>query len=133
MADHPRHAAPNTRARDWTLPKAPGTLAVARALVREALAAWAWPDERVDDVVQVVSELVGNVLRHTSAEAQLTLTPTADGVLIGVGDRAGHLLVLQRPPNAHGGYGLLLLDRLTDGWTIEEKSSGKHVYAHIRR
>ncbi|MYW03592.1 ATP-binding protein [Streptomyces sp. SID3343] len=140
-AGHPRprsggrHAAtrPPITAQTWVLPRTFGALARARGLVRDTLATWGWPDDRTDDVVQVVSELVGNVLRHTSAEAQLTLAPTADGLHIRVGDHARGLLVLQRPANVEGGYGLRLLDLLTTEWTVEQHASGKQVYAHIRR
>ncbi|MFF7244584.1 ATP-binding protein [Embleya sp. NPDC008237] len=119
--------------RMWTLSNAPGILGQVRAAVRDTLDAWGWPPERTDDVVQVVSELVGNALRHTCGEAELTLAPAPDGIEIGVTDRARDLLVLQRPANADGGYGLRLLDMLSTGWTVEQYATGKHVRAHIRR
>ncbi|MYS86227.1 ATP-binding protein [Embleya scabrispora] len=102
-------------------------------MVRDTLDTRGRPRDRADDDVQVVSELVGNVLRHTCGEAELTLAPSPDGVEIGVGDHARDLLVLQRPANADGGYGLLLLDMLTTGWTVERHGTGKQGRAHIRR
>ncbi|MFI1584664.1 ATP-binding protein [Embleya sp. NPDC020630] len=131
MTITPRH--PSTAARRWTLTHGPGVLRRIRAAVRDALGAWGWSPDRADDVVQIVSELVGNVLRHTHGEAELTLTPIPDGVEIAVGDHARDLLVLQRPANGDGGYGLRLLDMLTTTWTVEQHEAGKHVRARIRR
>ncbi|MGW1997652.1 ATP-binding protein [Embleya sp. NPDC001921] len=124
---------PPTGALSWTLTHSVGVLGRVRAAVRDALGAWGWPPERADDVVQIVSELIGNVLRHTHGEAELTLSPTPDGVEIAVGDHARDLLVLQRPANGDGGYGLRLLDMLTTTWTVEQHEAGKHVRARIRR
>ncbi|MFI6978370.1 ATP-binding protein [Embleya sp. NPDC050154] len=124
---------PSAATRSWAVSNAPGTLAEVRATVRDVLGAWGWTEDRVDDVVQIVSELVGNVIRHAYGQAELTLTRTCDGVEIGVGDRARDLLVLQRPANGDGGYGLRLLDLLTTRWTVEQHATGKHVRAHIMR
>lgn len=124
---------PPTASRSWTLARSPGVLGRLRAAVRDVLGAWGWPPDRADDVVQIVSELVGNVLRHTRGEAELTLIPTPDGVEIAVGDHARDLLVLQRPANGDGGYGLRLLDMLTTTWAVKQHGAGKHVRARIRR
>ncbi|MFI1581070.1 hypothetical protein [Embleya sp. NPDC020630] len=45
------------RIRFRILPNTPGTPARVRAEVRGRLRTWGWPEERADDVVQVVSEL----------------------------------------------------------------------------
>ncbi|MFI6984057.1 ATP-binding protein [Embleya sp. NPDC050154] len=124
---------PPTEELSWTLTHSGGVLGRVRATVRDALGGWGRPPDRADDVVQVVSELVGNVLRHTHGEAELTLSPTPDGVEIAVGDHARDLLVLQRPANGDGGYGLCLLDMLTTTWSVEQHEAGKHVRARIRR
>lgn len=124
---------PSAPTRSWVVSNAPGTLAEVRATVRDVLDVWGWTQDRADDVVQIVSELVGNVIRHAYGQAELTLTRTFDGVEIGVGDQARDLLVLQRPANGDGGYGLRLLDLLTTRWTVEQHAVGKHVRAHIMR
>ncbi|MFJ8746708.1 ATP-binding protein [Embleya sp. NPDC127516] len=121
---------PPTAARSWTPTRGPGVLGRLRAAVHDARG---WPPDRADDVVQIVSELVGNALRHTRGEAKLNLSPTLDGVEIAVGDHARDRLVLQRPANGDGGYGLRLLDMLTTTWTVEQHGAGKHILARIRR
>ncbi|WP_143658232.1 ATP-binding protein [Embleya scabrispora] len=121
------------RIRIRVLPDSPGTLSRVRAEVRDRLGTWGWPDERADDVVQVVSELVGNALRHTGGEARVRLTRTSDGVDVEVADFHGRLLVLRRPADGDGGHGLHLLDLLTTNWTVEQHTTGKLVRAHIRR
>ncbi|MFE3200370.1 ATP-binding protein [Embleya sp. NPDC059237] len=121
------------RIRFRVLPNTPGTSARVRAEVRGRLRTWGWPEERADDVVQVVSELVGNALRHTGGEARLRLTRTSDGVDVEVADHHRELLVLRRPADGDGGHGLHLLDLLTTHWTVEQHTTGKLVRAHIRR
>lgn len=100
-------------------------------------------EERVQTARLLVSELVTNSIRHSgifpSETIYLTLAGCEQGLLVEVRDpgegfepsaapTAGPNTELQaREGDASGGFGLSLLERLSDGWgTTHYPASGEH-------
>ncbi|WP_378078361.1 ATP-binding protein [Actinoplanes sichuanensis] len=87
-------------------------------------------DAWVDDVLIAVSELVQNVSQHTGGGGELSLSATADGVLIEVADTAVTPPRLRHPDPRHaGGRGLLLIDAMALDWGTRHHDDGKTVWA----
>jgi two-component sensor histidine kinase len=94
------------------------------------------PEDAIEDVVLVASELVGNAVRHTTASAQGTLDVTwdvdASGVWVSVADPS------DQPPVARtadwdqpDGRGLKIVAAVSDDWGVERDERGKRVWAHV--
>jgi anti-sigma regulatory factor (Ser/Thr protein kinase) len=85
-------------------------------------------------VAVVVSELVTNAVRHTTAPIHLTVQTSVDGVRLEVSDLAPRLPgppVLD--PQAEGGRGLAIVAGLADAWGIDPiAGDGKIVWAELR-
>ena len=100
---------------DWTLPPEPRSVARARELAREQLAAWQL-DALGDTAELLVSELVTNALRYGEGDIRLRLM--LDRTLVCEVWDAGQ--VQPRSRRAHdtdeGGRGLQLVDLLSSGW-----------------
>ncbi|MFD7454870.1 ATP-binding protein [Kitasatospora sp. NPDC059827] len=111
----------------------PGTAAEARAFTSAFLTGTADP-RAVADAVLLVSELVGNAVRHTGRPRALLLIRAGGRLRIEVGDAS------PRPPSprsAHragdqGGLGLFLLDRLSLRWGWRPTGTGKTVWCELR-
>ncbi|MFJ2951517.1 ATP-binding protein [Streptomyces sp. NPDC087226] len=73
-----------------TLPRKPESAAVARTLVRTALAAWGL-EEHIDDAMVVITELVSNAVEHGRlASIRVVVTrPAEHWVRLGVVDPPG--------------------------------------------
>ena len=106
---------------------APG---LARAFVRQTCADWA-VDERTEDAVVVVNELVTNAVLHARTSCR---------VLVGLDDRGLHLAVRDGAPahtarpgpvdlRAERGRGLHLVVLLSSAWGVTEHRDGKTVWA----
>lgn len=111
-------------------------LAPARDRVRTVLADIA---PCVDDAVLVVSELVGNAVRHTAAGPDcLTIEIDGDQVVVAVHDLEPDDGRLQLPetaadPLAESGRGLWLVQTLARRWYVETTAVGKAVVAVLPR
>ncbi|MEU4567800.1 ATP-binding protein [Micromonospora sp. NPDC023956] len=103
----------------------------ARELARDACGRWNVP-ELVGPTTLVLSELVGNVVRHAGTPMQVTLTLRRPYLHVAVvdGSRAA-----ARPANpdhgAEGGRGLLLVRELTQRWGSSLTGDGKVVWAML--
>ncbi|GIF41757.1 ATP-binding protein [Actinoplanes xinjiangensis] len=87
-------------------------------------------DVWADDVLIAVSELVQNVVQHTGGDGTMTLSATADGLLIEVADTAVTPPRLRHPDPRHaGGRGLLLIDAMALRWGTRHRDDGKTVWA----
>ena len=128
VAEEPRQA------RWMTLPAAAHAAGLARRATREALVSWAL-GHLEETAALLVSELVGNAVRHVRAGAmalELRLE-TSDGRLrIEVHDAD------PRPPQPRtpaeldeSGFGFVLVQALADGWGVRETASGKAVWAEL--
>ncbi|MCX5419938.1 ATP-binding protein [Streptomyces sp. NBC_00078] len=123
-----------------TMPRKPESAATARNLVRVAFGVWGL-DDLADDGALIVSELVGNAVRHARASViRVTVTQPAPGLVrIGVVDRSQVFPTLRNPDDededdddAAGGRGLWLVDAMTHRWGTDALPWGKRVWAELR-
>jgi len=121
-------AAPSARAQ-WVLAGLADT-AVARRVVR-GLARDAVPD-RVDEAVQVASELAANALEHGAPPVRLRVHATAHRLVIAATDTSA---LAPRPTVAgvddERGRGLAIVARLSDAWGVRLSRSGKTTWAEF--
>ncbi|MFD7084597.1 ATP-binding protein [Streptomyces sp. NPDC059918] len=93
--------------------------------------------QRADDALLVASELVTNACRHTVGPTRLATHwhPEAHALTISVSDPSPE--IPHRTPaahrGAHGGYGIPLVEVLSDRWTAvrHRDDSGKTVSATV--
>lgn len=103
----------------------------ARRLLVEHLTAWRF--QRVDDAALVFSEMVTNAVLHGGGAVFISVRPGDDGHHL-------HLEVHDRRAAApvpctggpDGGYGLQIIDRLTERWGTTPTADGKVVWAVMR-
>ncbi|MCW2678621.1 MAG: hypothetical protein JWM62_22 [Frankiales bacterium] len=118
------------RVRTW-LPSQPEAAAVSRAAVRGLLGDVGLA---ADDAELLVSELVGNAVRHAPEGDVLLSATLVEGLLrVEVQDCSPHLPVLPDPPggDSEGGRGLLLVSSLADRWGAEAVSGGKRLWFEL--
>ena len=98
-------------------PQAPGT---ARCAVRDGLSGRV-SGEKVEDVELLVSELVTNGLRHGEGEIDVEVVLENEHAVVVTCRDHGHGFH-PRDPQPHedgsGGYGLMLVDRLSERWGV---------------
>jgi anti-sigma regulatory factor (Ser/Thr protein kinase) len=112
------------RGRTWIVPRRPEAVGRARDEVRKALADWGVP-EAVDDTCLIVSELVGNAVRHGEPEIRLTLATDGARVTGSVFDRgAGMPRVRQVTGTDVSGRGLWLVGAVATAWGVVPESDG---------
>ncbi|MGW0660919.1 ATP-binding protein [Streptodolium elevatio] len=105
----------------------------AQAFLHQAAAAPAPAAETVRDVVMVVVELVSNACRHAPGPYRLSLSVDRDAVTVAVRDGGPQWLAAvpdERPP---GGFGLLVVRRLSRTLDIHALPDGKVITATIPR
>ena len=110
----------------------------ARRAVREALGE-ALPKRRLADVELLVSELATNSVRHAGCgetdEFSIRADVKPDRVRVSLSD-PGHgfdVHTPQPPPTGNaGGYGLVLLERLSDRWGVQ-RGDGFAVWFEVQR
>ena len=116
-----------------------GVLAARRArrAVREALSGEI-PEPRLEDVELLVSELATNSVRHAGCDESIEISMEADVrddcvrlFLCDEGDGFENLVPAPDPYRG-GGYGLVLLDRLSDRWGVE-RDGGFCVWFEVER
>ncbi|MBR7675365.1 ATP-binding protein [Streptomyces daliensis] len=115
------------------MPCEPESARRARALVDTALTLWRLAD-LVDVGKLVVSELVGNAVRHSrGAHMRVSVSlPTPRRVRIAVTDRSTASPAPRKPAGEEEtGRGLLLVAALTDRWEVEYRDQGKTVWAEL--
>ena len=90
------------------------------------------PDEMVEDVLLVITELVDNVVQHTGGGGELHLRRDDPTVWVEVHDHSRVFPQLQRhDPNRPGGRGLLLVAALSQTWGSRPTETGKLVWARL--
>ncbi|MFE6590751.1 ATP-binding protein [Streptomyces sp. NPDC057781] len=93
----------------------------------------------MDDAVLVVSELVGNAVRHTTVGPDcLTIEIDGDQVVVAVHDPEPDDGCVQLPetaadPLAESGRGLWLVQTLARRWYVETTAVGRAVVAVLPR
>jgi anti-sigma regulatory factor (Ser/Thr protein kinase) len=115
---------------EFTLAAAYASVAEARRYLRSTLAVWPFAGDH-DDVELVVSELVGNALRHGRGRPVLRLSGMRDWLRVEVLDDS---VVLPRPrqSGADGGWGLHLIERLSATWGAQHRDGGKVVWCELQ-
>jgi anti-sigma regulatory factor (Ser/Thr protein kinase) len=93
------------------------------------------PQHCVRDAVLLVNELVSNVYDHgrPPRRVRMSLVPSRSVIRVEVDDGApGRVPVLGVSRlGAHRGRGLLLVDRVSTGWSVRTFPGGKTVWAEI--
>ncbi|MEW2297303.1 ATP-binding protein [Streptomyces sp. NPDC006743] len=120
-------------------PTGPEAAHAARAYVRELLADddLKLADDRLDDVLLIVSELVTNAHVHGTDPGDsllVTVLTTAETVRVEVDDPCRRRPQL-RDVSAEqtGGRGLHIVDALAARWDVNDRPFGKKVWAEVTR
>ncbi|MEV1287642.1 ATP-binding protein [Micromonospora sp. NPDC049679] len=115
---------------EFSLAAAYTSVAEARRYVRGTLAVWPFAGCH-DDVELVVSELVGNALRHGRGRPVLRLSGMRDWLRVEVLDDS-EVLPQPRSSGADGGWGLHLIERLSATWGADHRDGGKAVWCELQ-
>lgn len=124
---------PPQRRRDrLTLPAAATSSGMARQFVRRLCGRWGVPSI-AEDAAAVATELVENVVQHTTSRAELRLELRNGLLSVAVSDNDPRPAVLREAasrilPSA----GLAIVARLARAWGCAPTSSGKIVWAVLR-
>ncbi|OKJ62582.1 ATP-binding protein [Streptomyces sp. CB02261] len=122
-----------------------GVVSRCRDFTAAALTDWGWippeteeAEQRVEDVLLLVSEVVTNACLHAGGPEELVLRHGRGGLRVEVADPSPEHPRVQkaRSPALPGGHGLMVLDRLAGDWGSEDRGSGatgKVVWLEISR
>ncbi|RKN40853.1 ATP-binding protein [Streptomyces hoynatensis] len=123
-------------AAELCLPSRPESAAWARRVTRRQLQGrWLLPAELTEDAVLLVSELVGNAVRHAGAHSfGLRLRRRRGWVRAEVRDpsRALPCRLPVREMDVVSGRGLFLVDTLADRWGVDLLPCGKTTWFEMR-
>jgi serine/threonine-protein kinase RsbW len=123
----------------WPLPFHLISVPRARRLVTQTLLERRVPPEVVADTRSVVSELVGNALRHarplSDGGIEVTLLVDDASILVSVSDGGAATVpsVVSPAPMARSGRGLGIVHNLTRDWGVRESSAGNTVFGLLGR
>ncbi|MED7952048.1 SpoIIE family protein phosphatase [Streptomyces sp. BE303] len=121
------HRIPNRNVASWLLPDTAMAAAQAREHARSQLAAWNL-DELVMTTELVVSELVGNVVRHAKGPVRLRLL-RSDVLICEVSDGSLTTPHIRRASATdEGGRGLQLIEALSHRWGTRHAATGKCIW-----
>ncbi|MFH8463016.1 SpoIIE family protein phosphatase [Streptomyces sp. NPDC017991] len=121
------HALPEDRMAAWPLPKDPKAAGQARRHVRGQLADWGL-DDLVPTTELLVSELVGNVVRHAKGPVRLRLLYGAE-LICEVFDGSLTMPRIRRASESdEGGRGLQLVRALSERWGVRYTRTGKCIW-----
>jgi anti-sigma regulatory factor (Ser/Thr protein kinase) len=107
--------------------------------VSQALLERQIPDDVVADTRSVVSELLGNALRHArplsdgGVEVALTIDDASIVVSVSDGGAATVPSIVSPAPMARSGRGLGIVHTLTRDWGVRESSDGNTVFGILGR
>ncbi|MEU4658616.1 ATP-binding protein [Streptomyces sp. NPDC023723] len=117
------------------LPSRPESAATARRLAQVVvLRQWQLSPKLAEDAVLLVSELVGNAVRHTGARVfGLRMRRRPGWVRVEVRDPSRGLpCLLPVQPLDLSGRGLFLVDKLSDRWGVDLLPRGKTTWFEMR-
>ncbi|MFH9862299.1 ATP-binding protein [Streptomyces sp. NPDC017202] len=117
------------------LPSRPESAATARRLTQVVvLRRWQLTPKMTEDAVLLVSELVGNAVRHTGARAfGLRLRRRRGWIRVEVRDPSRGLPCLMPVQELDvSGRGLFLVDKLSDRWGVDLLPRGKTTWFEMR-
>lgn len=123
------------------LPSTPSSVPVVRHLVQDDLAGRQLPRRLVEDALVVVSELMGNAVRHarpldtgnSAGCVRVEWSASSEEVRIGVTDGGG----LDKPhveetsPSDSSGRGLTIVDAVAQEWGVTSADGEVTVYAVV--
>jgi anti-sigma regulatory factor (Ser/Thr protein kinase) len=113
------------------LPPDRAAAAKARHFVGETMQAWDC-DDVIPDAELLVSELVTNAVLHARSASRVTIERQGATLRISVFDTSPTRPRLRNyGPEAVTGRGLLLVDRISDRWGVEQVPTGKTVWFEI--
>ncbi|MEV8550860.1 ATP-binding protein [Streptomyces glaucescens] len=125
----------NPAEREVSLPSRPKSAAVARRLAQVVvLRHWGLPPRTTEDVVLLVSELVGNAVRHTGALVfHLRMRRLRGRIRVEVRDPSRGLPCLMPVQELDvSGRGLFLVGKLSDRWGVDLLPRGKTTWFEMR-
>lgn len=112
---------------DWVLAPENRSIAHARTLIAQKLAGL--PDEPLQVVLLLTSELVTNAVRYGTGPVGLHLAWAEGVVRVEVEDGSPEWPVVQAMDrDALGGRGLILVDALSTNWGVVAGGTGKTVW-----
>ena len=116
-----------------TVPRSPESTARVRSLLWTTFACWDCDGERLDDAALVLSELMGNAVRHADGDTVRVRLRRTDGVLrIAVEDGSpARPAPRQASLEDESGRGLLIVDALSHRWGWRPLPTGKVVWADV--
>ncbi|MFI0574581.1 SpoIIE family protein phosphatase [Streptomyces tendae] len=121
------HATPEEKMARWSLRDDPKAAGLARQHVREQLAAWGM-DHLIPTTELLVSELVGNVVRHAKGPIGLRLLYDTE-LICEVYDGSLTMPRIRRATDTdEGGRGLQLITALTRRWGTRYTANGKCIW-----
>jgi anti-sigma regulatory factor (Ser/Thr protein kinase) len=126
-------AAPTT----ITLPFSPTSAKVARQRLCQWLVSLTSNQERLEDCRLVLSELVGNAVRHArpleDGTVKVAWMPDDGGVEIAVtdGGAVGDPHKVDAPQSAVSGRGLAVVEALAHRWWVDDERGGTTVHAFL--
>lgn len=104
-----------------------------RAFVRDSVPA-DLPDDDLDTLLLLTSELVTNGVLHARTDLVLGVTVAPDTVMVSVADRDGREPELQSSTDEQaGGRGIMLIDEVADDWGTVVDGDGKTVWFAVSR
>ncbi len=115
-----------------TLGDEPDAAGRARRFVSAALAAGPF-EQRTDDAILVVSEMVTNALLHAEPPVTVNIVQLEEHLRIEVRDGAHRPLLVEAPANDDSmtGRGLAVVDALAVRWGVDPEPQGKMVWAEL--
>ncbi|WP_052848415.1 ATP-binding protein [Streptomyces avicenniae] len=117
------------------LPSLPESAGRARRLTRRLLGVrWLLPPDLTDSAVLLVSELVGNAVRHAGAPSfGLRIRRRRGWIRVEVSDPSRTLPCLLPVRDLDvSGRGLFLVDHLSDRWGVDLLADGKATWFEMR-
>ena len=101
----------------------------ARSLLRRLMASWRMPELLEGDLELLATEIVTNAVLHARTDLDVTVTYTGATVRFDVFDRDDTLPAPRDPsPDAEGGRGLWMLQKLSFSYGIEPAPGGKRIW-----
>jgi two-component sensor histidine kinase len=104
-------------------------VSIARHTLAEHLERWGC--RRAPDSLLVFSELVTNALKHAGGATRVDIAHGGQTLRFEVHDESPDPPAIRDPSTAPGGFGLRLVERLSQSWGWERTASGKVVWSTI--
>jgi two-component sensor histidine kinase len=114
----------------------PASVSVVRRELALELDLYDVPPDVIDDAALVLTEILGNAIRHSAPvereDLDVSWTVLPDVISICVEDRSDRMPVLRiAAPDAPSGRGLAIVQALCREWGVDRTPRGKRVWARI--